>query len=132
MIQAQVRRSVQENLYLANATVEIYKEQTMDAFIHQLYAFTVEGKPMVEREWTTEVTLVPTSWWEHFKRDVMPEWFQKRFPVGLKEVRTEEVHKYTNCCPHIKVEPNKQHVTFLLGDPKVEYLKRTEGEDENN
>lgn len=27
----------------------------------------------------------PTSWWQMFKRDVMPKWFQKRFPVKSEE-----------------------------------------------
>jgi hypothetical protein len=26
----------------------------------------------------------PSSWWQHFKRDMMPKWFIKRYPVTLK------------------------------------------------
>lgn len=26
-------------------------------------------------------TSTPSSWWQHFKRDCMPEWFKKRWPV---------------------------------------------------
>lgn len=26
-------------------------------------------------------TSTPSSWWQHFKRDHMPEWFKKRWPV---------------------------------------------------
>lgn len=30
----------------------------------------------------------PATWWEHFKHDVMPEWFTKYFPVQYT-LRTE-------------------------------------------
>ena len=31
----------------------------------------------------------PSSWWQHFKRDYMPEWFKKRYPVH------EDQHRVT-------------------------------------
>ena len=33
----------------------------------------------------------PTSWWQHFKQDVMPKWFVKRYPVKLKTETYEYV-----------------------------------------
>lgn len=27
---------------------------------------------------------VPSSWWQHFKRDMMPKWFTDRYPVKDK------------------------------------------------
>lgn len=32
---------------------------------------------------------VPLTWWEHFKRDVMPKWFTKRYPIRTQLIKKE-------------------------------------------
>lgn len=41
----------------------------------------------------------PSSWWQHFKRDVLPKWFVKRYPVTLKI----EHHEYIADLSLVKV-----------------------------
>lgn len=43
------------------------------------------------------VASYPKTWWQHFKKDVMPEWFTKKFPVELK--REEVLVKFTAVYP---------------------------------
>ena len=31
----------------------------------------------------THTLAMPASWWDHFKRDCMPEWFIERYPVKM-------------------------------------------------
>ena len=31
------------------------------------------------------VSVTPSSWWQHFKKDCMPKWFVKRWPVKFIE-----------------------------------------------
>lgn len=52
-----------------------------------------------------EFDAMPTSWWQMFKRDVMPRWFKKMFPVESRRVTIEAKTFY----PDLKISvPNNQ------------------------
>jgi hypothetical protein len=62
---------------------------------------------------------VPLTWWDHFKRDVMPEWSRRWFPVKFERIVTDE----TRVCPHINVkypENSRIHIDFLRGIDNTE------------
>jgi len=56
---------------------------------------------------------IPSTWWEHFKRDVMPEWFQNKFPVKYKTLIKQEEHRHYNVCPHRYWDDLKKHADFM-------------------
>lgn len=66
----------------------------------------------------------PTSWWQHFKQDVMPKWFVKRYPVKLKT----ETYEYVADLSLVKVAdyqmleacgPNPIYVQLRRRDPAL-------------
>lgn len=58
----------------------------------------------------------PTSWWQMFKRDVMPAWFVKRFPVKSKTVTIDAKTFY----PDLKISvPAKQSRVCVVFNAKI-------------
>lgn len=49
---------------------------------------------------------VPTSWWQHFKRDVFPVWLLRRFPVKTKTVSKKSTFTFRTVAllPEFKYE----------------------------
>lgn len=54
-------------------------EYTMDMLMVRLSAFVLTEQLVNERH--TVESAVPKTWWQHFKRDKMPAWFGRKFPV---------------------------------------------------
>lgn len=54
-------------------------------------AFEFSACVLGERQKPIELGSEPYTWWQMFKRDVMPRWFCKKFPVKHREFRRIEV-----------------------------------------
>jgi hypothetical protein len=58
---------------------------------------------------------VPSSWWQHWKRDALPRWVSKHLTIKTKtEVRKKRT--YAKVCPHIGIPEQKKHVEFFIYD----------------
>lgn len=66
----------------------------------------------------------PLDWWQSFRARWMPEWWLRRWPVKLAEIKvsraTTTITNVTNMCPHLPIPmENRRHVTFLMGNDGV-------------
>ena len=59
---------------------------------------------------------IPISWWQHFKRDALPGWIQRRWPVQTRHLVEREIH----LCPHPnrKVDSHTNLVCFDFLDTR--------------
>lgn len=48
-------------------------------------SFTFRAHVLGEKQKPIKLGPYPKSWWQMFKRDVMPKWFTKKFPVKSEE-----------------------------------------------
>jgi hypothetical protein len=65
---------------------------------------------------TKELMKCYTSWWQFFKAEHMPDWFNIKFPIRINYVPI--VIHHIHVCPHINYEGNKGdeiHFAFLRG-----------------
>lgn len=70
---------------------------------------------LMEHVHEEQVREVPASWWQHFKRDVLPECFRRRWPVLTDRYVLRTVH----VCPHHELSPKNygHHVEFVQNGP---------------
>jgi len=110
-------------------------QQTRGMVLHivaNLYA--KDHKETVE-DWSEKKTVemiefvsVPASWWQHFKKEWFPLWALNRWPVKERfiEVKLERevevkhvVNKHvTKICPHIKLDRQARHLSWIAGDQR--------------
>jgi hypothetical protein len=57
----------------------------LDELVYRLSAFVLADK-FVDDVYTVTVN-VPASWWQHFKRDCLPQWWRNRWPVKEEQIR---------------------------------------------
>jgi hypothetical protein len=88
-----------------------YAENFTDDLVFQLRALVLG-----ERQKTITIKGTPRSWWQHFKRDCMPQWFVKRFPVMNLPDRTIEA---TVWYPDLQLSVPQKHgrVVLYFNDP---------------
>jgi len=56
----------------------------------------------------------PATWWQHFKKDLMPGWFLRLFPVvNTLHTMRESVQVFKAVCPHLSDSGQGSHVKFL-------------------
>src|SRR5271157_5517324 len=58
---------------------------------------------------------IPINWWEMLKRDCLPRWFVRRYPVKTKDI-TEKFffEQEVRVCPHTDVVwQDPRHIEFL-------------------
>lgn len=67
----------------------------------------------------------PASWWQHFKRDVMPRQFTDLFPVRY-ETETHSVKAYY---PKVSIPDHSPRVRFHRIEPVSPYLGRYDDAD---
>lgn len=79
--------------------------------------------PIVEKR--TTYFEVPSTWWQHLKRDHFPAWLLRRFPVEMTKVPFE-YETNLRVCPHSDTSfpADQAHIDFLVsdsfGDPEKE------------
>lgn len=66
----------------------------------------------------------PLDWWQSFRSRWMPEWWLRRWPVKLAEIKvskaTTTITNVYNMCPHLPIPlENRRHVMFLMGKDEV-------------
>lgn len=54
---------------------------------------------------------IPTTWFQHWKRDNAPQWVLKRWPVKYSTVFVPKVIR--KCCPHVDIPDRTTHFRFL-------------------
>lgn len=63
----------------------------------------------------TVAVKIPKTWWEMLKRDHLPRWWLRRWPVQTKEV-TElfTFEQEVRVCPHCNIDwPDRKHLDFM-------------------
>lgn len=89
------------------AKVGAFPEYTMDRLIVCLTSFVLTEQLVNEIQ---EVKLsVPSSWWQHFKRDHMPTWFKYRWPIKLTTMSCQVQFRAKGTYPeaNIALPPDK-------------------------
>lgn len=80
-------QSIDGRRLLSNVDISCELDPCMDAVILKFWTYAVEEK--LEDVETCTTFYYPANWWEHFKRDCLPVWFQKWLPIKLEsETRT--------------------------------------------
>jgi 8-oxo-dGTP diphosphatase len=79
---------------------------------------------------------VPASWWQMLKRDCLPAWLTRRFPVRTRDVtETFSFEQQVRVCPHSDVAfSDPRHMGFLTfeqGEAKEGALYAIEGESDD-
>ena len=92
--------------WLRKADVQVFDDACMTV------TFAMEKKFLVHEtvEETINIT-IPTTWFEHWKRDHAPQWFLKRWPVKYSTTLVPKTVR--KCCPHLDVPDRESHVCFL-------------------
>jgi hypothetical protein len=87
----------------SSLSIEQYEDYVMGTLISRLHGWILRGHPKNYIRAGVDV-YVPTSWWQMFKRDVLPKWFAQRFPVKTRRERVETtVEQEVRVCPHIDI-----------------------------
>jgi len=79
-------------------TLEEIYNPVINEMILELHTWLL-SKKHIEKQ-VTEHLYIPSSVWQHFKRDYMPEWFLKRFPVDYHTENIINETRTINICPH--------------------------------
>lgn len=98
---------------------EVYHAEEARGFAVQL-DFLVTGK-VLENTVDVVVARVPRTWWEHCKRDFLPEWVRNRWPVRERAIRYSYTYAENRVCPHINATGTGSHVEFVLNDGPREF-----------
>lgn len=56
-----------------------------------------------------EIEITPSSWWQHFKKDCMPKWFIRRYPIKYNKTKV-----VVNCDPHRFYGLGNRHVVQAM------------------
>ena len=90
-----------------NLSVDTIKQRITQQCI---YAFRTW---LLAKTHVTETQDIPTSWWQHWKRDHAPRWLTRRWPVHTERLYLKVVH----VCPHSTErwqDAREPHVAFLI------------------
>jgi hypothetical protein len=80
-------------------------EEELDRLIISLDAYLL-GKSASQ-----EVTVqYPSSWWQMFKYQYLPNWFTNVFPIQWHKVPIQKTHYAV--CPHLAYDKMEKHVRF--------------------
>ena len=64
------------------------------------------------QEYNKETINVPTSAWQHIKKDYFPAWLKERWPVKSKSISV--VIQHLHICPHMELpKTSEAHVSFV-------------------
>jgi hypothetical protein len=75
-----------------------YRESEAFEFKAKIREFTTQilERKLVEDSYPVYFNYkLPSSWWQHFKRDKAPEWFRNLYPVKLESKRVKRVVNIT-------------------------------------
>lgn len=65
------------------------------AFVNKLQTYVTASKLADDKYSCYFYHKEYTSWWQHFKQDVMPKWFVRKFPVKTKTIKSKRTVKFT-------------------------------------
>lgn len=91
-------------------------DHMMNGFVFSLRTAILESEREEHRTEDKQEVSVPSSWWQHFKRDNdLPKWFLKRWPVKYRKITTYVVNvtRKVHMCPHVNHVPQRDHFNFL-------------------
>ena len=63
---------------------------------------------------------IPKNWWQHFKRDILPNWYKKIYPVKWKFKKRVIEFDHIALMPDIKIG-NGQDKIIMYSKPILEY-----------
>lgn len=95
-IEVKMRQVVSERL-CREVTTDVLADDLSGRLEVELRAFMLETK----RHHETDKISVPRTWWDHFKRDVFPDWLLFRYPPKY----TDHIVTITSLfvCPHLAI-----------------------------
>ena len=109
------------NEMLASAvTWNLERDALLRATVLEMSSFVGAGA----KQTVTIGISTPSSWWQHWKRDVFARFLPKRrraqflYRIDYKYV-TKEDDYYAKVCPHLPVDPPKEHALWLTA-PSME------------
>ncbi len=98
------------------------EEFEMDRMISRLEMDVLTRKLVDKTYETVETYKLPTSWWQHLKRDYFPEWFKRKWPVKETEHTVKlkvEFERYATY-PEADIEmPNRFGEMYLYENFRV-------------
>jgi hypothetical protein len=103
------------------ARLNAYYDYFLKGLVVDLTAWLVRSNEKHSTISKDMVIKVPLNWWEMLKRDHLPRWFVRRYPVKTKDV-TEKFffEQEVRVCPHANVVwEDPRHIEFL--EFKVNY-----------
>lgn len=75
---------------------------------------------------------VPLNWWQHFKKDKLPNWYKRFYPVIYKEVGRTVEFNHVALMPDLKVDPSEDRIIMYTEHPKEDGIYKINDEKENN
>lgn len=108
MFEQKARRS---DVFLHHPQYRRHIDAMTDTVCHQFRAYVLG-----ETQKPITFDSHPVSWWQMFKRDVMPRWFVKRFPVVSKTATIDAKVFY----PELKISvPQKESRVCVVFQARV-------------
>ena len=95
---------------LRSTTLDVVVDDLVDALV-----FSIQSELMSNRVSThvRRYVTTPLTWWDHFKRDVVPDRLRRWLKLSVGEqtipVRIEHVH----VCPHLALASQRDHLVYL-------------------
>lgn len=92
---------------LRDMDVGRYMDEFTNSIVFQFRAFILgeSQKPIILKP-------QPTSWWQMFKRDIMPKWFVRKFPVKSEEIIIDVKVIYPDL--QISIPPSMSRVSVIF------------------
>ena len=91
---------------------ESVEDIATNSFIKQLTFYLWGNKVNVEEYDTAKE--YPATMWEELKRDFLPQWLKRKFPVRYSRDVTHHNETHWHVCPHLDFKDNRKHLDFLM------------------
>jgi hypothetical protein len=109
-----ITQSLTAEKLIFSTDVDVTISNFSDSIVASLTAMILGKKEKVVRS-----VYMPDSWWQHFKREVMPEWFTDLWPVK-ETIIPVQIQRF---CPHeplgrLPKEHKDVHIAWMTNDEK--------------
>lgn len=112
LLRLNIRDMLASSLLLSLAdTAQIHEQvdHMLRGMVYDLSALVVGDKTITD----VQIIRYPKTWWDGFKHRFFAPRLLKYWPVEWHEEKIV-CTTITRCCPHLHIEPKKDHVDFLL------------------
>lgn len=113
MNEKQIKLKILERFKLCqqkSVELDIFKDKTLDLDVYfdmvngiviSKYIALFDGEDVIN----PDPVKVPRTWWQHFKLEKMPKWFNKRFPIKYKFYSIDVKYIYKD---HVPIHKNAE------------------------